>query len=468
MPYDLTPRVGDSAHQLLFKIAAATSDVANPPDPDESDNQLLRRIAAATAAGAGGGAGGGAAWGAITGTLSAQTDLQTALDAKVSAAGGAFTGLTGAGFRDTSAAFDATLGFTSSTALTQARALTFDLVNGSRTFKMAGNVDLGGAFTTTGSGTIALGGFTFTVPATGTAALRGVANTFTAAQTFNADVSLGASAGFTNLGGNSGAVLWQRQDVNMVMFHGQGFNSVGIGAAGYLPGVIIGSSAVLGFSSGIPAAGTDLTVRRASAGGALQIDGGCIVLAGTRTGAALTLSQTWNNAGVTCRGLELAVTNTNSASGSTLLRILGGAAGATQALALSALHGSLSVGTSSNSATISLQGSDRVATAALGAFGNEFMFSSTQLAANNVALRFTDANTVVRYGTIYGETTDVLALRNGSGGTTGAAWEMLEMTAPGTPSADRLRLYVEDNGSGKTRLVVKFSDGTTAVLATQP
>ena len=117
----------------------------------------------------------------------------------------------------------------------------------------------------TGGGTLATGGFTLTLPATGTAALRGVANTFTAAQTFNADVSLGASAGFTNLGGNSGAVLWQRQDVGMVMFHGQGFNSVGIGSAGYLPGVILGSSAVLGFTSGIPAAGTDLVVVRKAA-----------------------------------------------------------------------------------------------------------------------------------------------------------------------------------------------------------
>jgi hypothetical protein len=319
----------------------------------------------------------------------------------------------------------------------------------------------------TGGGTLATGGFTLTLPATGTAALRGIANTFTAAQTFNADVSLGNSAGFTNLGGNSGAVMWQRQDVSMVMFHGQGNNSVGIGSAGYLPGIVLGPSAPITFCPGIPAGGGDLVLRRASAG-TLQVDGCFVVAASTRTGAALTLSQTWNNAGVTCRGIEFAVTNTNSASGSTLLRILGGAAGATQALALSALHGSLTVGSSSNNATISLQGSDRVATAALGAFGNEFMFSSTQLAANNVALRFTDANTVVRYGTIYGETTDVLALRNGSSGTTGAAWEMLEMTAPGTPSADRLRLYVEDNGSGKTRLVVKFSDGSTAVLATQP
>jgi hypothetical protein len=105
------------------------------------------------------------------------------------AAGGTLSSLTGLSLRDTSAAFDATLGFTSSTALTQARALTFDLVNGSRTFKMAGNVDLGGAFTTTGSGTIALGGFTLTVPATGTAALRGTANTFSAVQTFSSGFS---------------------------------------------------------------------------------------------------------------------------------------------------------------------------------------------------------------------------------------------------------------------------------------
>lgn len=52
MAYDLIPRVDDSAHRLLFKIAAATSDVANPPNPDESENQLLRRIAASTATGA--------------------------------------------------------------------------------------------------------------------------------------------------------------------------------------------------------------------------------------------------------------------------------------------------------------------------------------------------------------------------------------------------------------------------------
>jgi hypothetical protein len=44
--------------------------------------------------------------------------------------------------------------------------------------------DLNGG-TLTGDGTIATGGYTLTVPATGTAALRDVANTFTATQTFN-------------------------------------------------------------------------------------------------------------------------------------------------------------------------------------------------------------------------------------------------------------------------------------------
>ena len=86
----------------------------------------------------------------------------------------------------------------------------------------------------TGGGTIGLGGFTLTVPATGTAALLGTANAFTAAQ---------------------------------------------------------------------------------------SIAGGSLLTAG------LSLSQTWNNVGTVCRGLEVAVTNTNSAAGSTIFRVLGGAAG---------------------------------------------------------------------------------------------------------------------------------------------
>lgn len=47
-------------------------------------------------------------------------------------------------------------------------------------------------------------------------------------------------------------------------------------------------------------------------------------------------------------------------------------------------------------------------------------------------------------------------------------FEIAEMTAPAAPGADKARLYVEDNGSGKTRLVVKFPTGAAQVLATEP
>jgi hypothetical protein len=229
----------------------------------------------------------------------------------------------------------------------------------------------------TGGGTLATGGFTLTLPATGTAALRGTANVFTAAQTINA---------------------------------------------------------------------------------------------GTLTTAALTLSQTWNNAGVTCRGLELAVTDTNSASDSTLLRLLGGAAGTSARLAVTKI-GSLALGATgvSNSITLTLYGSDRSGTLELGSFSNGLCATgSFDIKGNNCLLRFYNGNATVQYASLYGEDTNVLALRKGDGQADGASWEMLEMTAPATPAANRLRLYVEDNGSNKTRLVVKFSDGTTTVLATQP
>lgn len=50
---------------------------------------------------------------------------------------------------------------------------------------------------------------------------------------------------------------------------------------------------------------------------------------------------------------------------------------------------------------------------------------------------------------------------------------MIEITAeaakpPSNPSRDRARIYLEDNGSGKTRLVVKFGSGVSQVIATEP
>jgi hypothetical protein len=50
----------------------------------------------------------------------------------------------------------------------------------------------------------------------------------------------------------------------------------------------------------------------------------------------------------------------------------------------------------------------------------------------------------------------------------GSFIEMDEMTAPAAGATNTARLYAEDNGSGKTRLVVRFPTGAAQVIATEP
>lgn len=40
--------------------------------------------------------------------------------------------------------------------------------------------------------------------------------------------------------------------------------------------------------------------------------------------------------------------------------------------------------------------------------------------------------------------------------------------APPAPISNKARLYVRDNGAGKTQLVVRFATGAVQVLATEP
>lgn len=47
-------------------------------------------------------------------------------------------------------------------------------------------------------------------------------------------------------------------------------------------------------------------------------------------------------------------------------------------------------------------------------------------------------------------------------------WEGSEMAAPAAPAANKARVYFEDNGAGKTRLVVLFPTGAAQVIATEP
>ena len=49
-----------------------------------------------------------------------------------------------------------------------------------------------------------------------------------------------------------------------------------------------------------------------------------------------------------------------------------------------------------------------------------------------------------------------------------AFMELNEITEPGAPATDYARLYLKDNGSGKTQLCVRFATGAVQVLATEP
>jgi hypothetical protein len=46
--------------------------------------------------------------------------------------------------------------------------------------------------------------------------------------------------------------------------------------------------------------------------------------------------------------------------------------------------------------------------------------------------------------------------------------EMVEMAAPAAPAANMVRIYAEDNGSGKTRLMALFPSGAAQQIAIEP
>jgi hypothetical protein len=50
----------------------------------------------------------------------------------------------------------------------------------------------------------------------------------------------------------------------------------------------------------------------------------------------------------------------------------------------------------------------------------------------------------------------------------GGALEFIEQTAPSAPSANRVRIFAEDNGSGKTRLMARFNSGAAQQIAIEP
>jgi hypothetical protein len=87
--------------------------------------------------------------------------------------------------------------------------------------------------------------------------------------------------------------------------------------------------------------------------------------------------------------------------------------------------------------------------------------------------RISVANDIVTINGMTGQTGAMLKLSN-DGGTVMAEFtatgglKMLEQTDPAAPAANNAILYVKDNGSGKSQLVVRFPTGAVQILATEP
>ena len=87
-----------------------------------------------------------------------------------------------------------------------------------------------------------------------------------------------------------------------------------------------------------------------------------------------------------------------------------------------------------------------------------------------------DAGIVFMSGVPASGTLDITINRAASGvigmtaanGTTGAVIEMGERTAPSAPGANKGRLYLQDNGAGKTQLMVLFASGAAQQIAIEP
>lgn len=89
--------------------------------------------------------------------------------------------------------------------------------------------------------------------------------------------------------------------------------------------------------------------------------------------------------------------------------------------------------------------------------------------ASNVILRFSDDPDIESGSFDTGlsrSAAGVLGLTNGSTG--GGTLEFTEIAAPSAPAANKARLFTQDNGAGKTQLVVRFATGAIQVLATEP
>lgn len=247
----------------------------------------------------------------------------------------------------------------------------------------------------------------------------------------------------------------------------------------------------------------------------------------TRTGATVTTSnpvqsftQTWNSGGVTFTGFKVNITDTASAAGSLVadFQVGGftafgvGKTGVTRAVRYADRNAASSGGldfTSGHTRLVGYDGTVGITVPVAGgiptivagmSFGANYFTPDLYLqrdAANTLNMRnganaqtlrvsgtHTDASNYVRASLAATSTAVTLAAETAGTGADGVPLiltpaglsqvevgngvQFTEMTAPSAPAANKVILYAQDNGAGKTQLMALFASGAAQQVAIEP
>lgn len=214
-----------------------------------------------------------------------------------------------------------------------------------------------------------------------------------------------------------------------------------------------------------------------SAAAPLTLTGGTV----TDPSTPLTITQTWNDAADTFNGFDLTITNTASATGSTLFRFNR----ATNTYCGQNIDGTVHIGgVDSSYGAMQIKAGQNASATLFSIFS--FTSNTTPIASANGRVRM-DADQIMlgnaagfvwtSNATVSGATTRDTSLYRvaagvvgprGTGPTAGAAFGLIEQTAPAAPATDGVYIYAEDNGSGKTRLMARFATGAAQQIAIEP
>jgi hypothetical protein len=91
--------------------------------------------------------------------------------------------------------------------------------------------------------------------------------------------------------------------------------------------------------------------------------------------------------------------------------------------------------------------------------------SSSQIGLANGSIGI-GANVLTIDAKIIRSAAGVLGIRGAS--TDGGSVELIEQTAPAAPATNGVRIYAEDDGAGKTRLMARFATGAAVQIAIEP